>query len=94
MSLSLSLSFFLSLSLYCIFVFVFCRCDCRRSLYLSYLHIMYFKKKRFLGDDKNDVLEFIQRLHAATDPVIVLRNGRCIFGVESLSRKGNSNVEL
>ena len=59
-SLSLSLSFFLSLSLYCILVFVFCRCDCRRSLYLSYLHIMYFKKKRFLGDDKNDVLEFIQ----------------------------------
>ena len=55
---------------------------------------MYFKKKRFLGDDKNDVLEFIQRLNAATDPVIVLRNGKCIFGVESLSRKGNPNPNV
>ena len=38
--------------------------------------------------EKGEVVLFYKR--KATEPVIVIRNGKCIFGNECLSRKGRS----
>ena len=41
-----------------------------------------------VGDDKDNYLQFIQKAHAATDPIIIIRSGKLIFGHEAQSTKG------
>jgi hypothetical protein len=41
-----------------------------------------------LEDDKDDILQLIQKAHAATDPIIIIRSGKYIFGHEAQSCKG------
>jgi hypothetical protein len=39
-------------------------------------------------DDKDDILQLIQKANAATYPIIVTRSGKYIFGHEAQSCKG------
>jgi hypothetical protein len=41
-----------------------------------------------LGDDKDDTLQLMQKAHMATEPILVIRSGKVIFGHEAHSTKG------
>ncbi len=55
-------------------------------------HYVVFQTSGFfnmrVGDDKDNYLQFIQKAHAATDPIIIIRSGKLIFGHEAQSTKG------
>jgi hypothetical protein len=42
-----------------------------------------------LGDDKDAILQLMQKAHTATEPILVIRSGKIIFGHEAHSTKGN-----
>ncbi len=42
-----------------------------------------------LGDDKDDVVQLIQTVHAATEPIIIIRSGKYVIGHEAQSTKGD-----
>ncbi len=44
-----------------------------------------------LGDDKDDILQLMQKAHMATEPILVIRSGKLIFGHEAHSTKGKKH---